>query len=41
MTVERTALLVMDIHHAVVDRTIKHPEYLTRLSVRKNASRRP
>jgi len=32
MTVERTALLVMDIQQAIVDRTIKDPEYLTRLA---------
>jgi nicotinamidase-related amidase len=32
MTVDRTALLVMDIQQAIVDRTIKDAEYLTRLS---------
>jgi nicotinamidase-related amidase len=32
MTVERTALLVMDVQQAIVDRTIKDPEYLTRLA---------
>jgi nicotinamidase-related amidase len=40
MTVERTALLVMDIQQAIVDRTIKDPEYLPRLAGVIDSARR-
>src|ERR1035441_6061420 len=40
MTVERTALLVMDVQQAIVDRTIKDPDYLTRLSGAIDRARR-
>jgi nicotinamidase-related amidase len=40
MTVERTALLVMDIQQSIVDRTIKDPEYLPRLAGVIDSARR-